>query len=116
MGRTGRYRATLSIGGHYRVLGLFDTPEEAAQTRDSANDQIDNYHWMHDQGGIALFAYNRRNEPLDPESLVPHHIRFALFHSQCLKHGVSGIGIETGLEFGEQFARYRGDIGHTGHR
>jgi hypothetical protein len=32
-GHTGRYRATLSIGGHYRVLGLFDTPEEAAQVR-----------------------------------------------------------------------------------
>jgi len=35
-GRTGRYRATLSIGGHYRVLGLYDTPEEAAQARDAA--------------------------------------------------------------------------------
>jgi hypothetical protein len=30
-GHTGRYRATLSIGGHYRVLGLYNTPEEAAQ-------------------------------------------------------------------------------------
>jgi hypothetical protein len=36
VGRTGRYRATLSIGGHYRVLGLYDTPEEAAQARDAA--------------------------------------------------------------------------------
>jgi len=35
MGRTGRYRATLSIGGHYRILGLYDTPEEAAQARDA---------------------------------------------------------------------------------
>jgi hypothetical protein len=34
--RTGQYRATLSIGGHYRVLGLYDTPEEAAQARDAA--------------------------------------------------------------------------------
>ena len=36
VGRTGRYRATLSIGGHYRVLGLYNTPEEAAQARDEA--------------------------------------------------------------------------------
>jgi hypothetical protein len=36
VGHTGRYRATLSIGGHYRVLGLFDTPEEAVQARDEA--------------------------------------------------------------------------------
>ena len=36
VGRTGRYRATLSLGGHYRVLGWYDTPEEAAQARDAA--------------------------------------------------------------------------------
>jgi hypothetical protein len=36
VGCTGRYRATLSIGGHYRVLGLYDTPGEAAQARDAA--------------------------------------------------------------------------------
>jgi hypothetical protein len=34
--RTGRYRATLSLGGHYRVLGLYDTPEEVVQARDAA--------------------------------------------------------------------------------
>ena len=36
VGRTGRYRATLSLGGHYRVLGLYGTPEEAVQARDTA--------------------------------------------------------------------------------
>jgi hypothetical protein len=36
VGRTGRYRATLSIGGYYRILGVYDTPEEAAQARDAA--------------------------------------------------------------------------------
>jgi hypothetical protein len=36
VGCTGRYRATLSLGGHYWVLGLYDTPEEAAQARDAA--------------------------------------------------------------------------------
>jgi hypothetical protein len=40
------------------------------QLGDAANDQIDNYHWVNDQGGIALFAYNRRNEHHDPESLL----------------------------------------------
>jgi len=25
-----------SLGGHYRVLGLYDTPEEAVQARDTA--------------------------------------------------------------------------------
>jgi hypothetical protein len=37
---------------------------------DAANDVTANYHWIHDQGGIAVFAYNPRNEHLDPESLV----------------------------------------------
>jgi hypothetical protein len=36
VGHTGRYRTTLSIGGHYRLLGLYNTPEEAAQARDAA--------------------------------------------------------------------------------
>jgi hypothetical protein len=36
VGHTSRYRATLSVGGYYRVLGLYDTPEEAAQARDAA--------------------------------------------------------------------------------
>ena len=40
------------------------------QLGDAANDIIANYHWMHDQGGIAVFAYNPRNEHLDPESLL----------------------------------------------
>jgi hypothetical protein len=37
---------------------------------DAANDVIANYLWMHDRGGVAVFAYNRRNEHLDPASLV----------------------------------------------
>jgi len=36
---------------------------------DAANDVTDNYCWLRDHGGIAVFAYNRRNEHLDPESL-----------------------------------------------
>jgi len=34
--RTSMRSATLSLDGHYRVLGLYDTPEEAAQARDTA--------------------------------------------------------------------------------
>jgi hypothetical protein len=37
---------------------------------DAAYDVTTNYLWMHDQGGIAVFDYNRRNEHLDPESLL----------------------------------------------
>jgi hypothetical protein len=37
---------------------------------DAANDVTANYHWLHDQGGIAVFAYNPRNEHLDAASLV----------------------------------------------
>jgi len=37
---------------------------------DAAYDVTANYRWLHDQGGIAVFAYNPRNEHLDPESLV----------------------------------------------
>jgi hypothetical protein len=37
---------------------------------DSANDHTANYEWLHEQGAIAVFAYNRRNEHLDEASLV----------------------------------------------
>ncbi len=40
------------------------------QLGDAAYDVIANYRWLHDRGGIAVFAYNRRNEHLDPESLL----------------------------------------------
>jgi hypothetical protein len=40
------------------------------QLGDAAYDVTANYLWIHDQGGIALFDYTRRNEHLDPESLL----------------------------------------------
>jgi hypothetical protein len=40
------------------------------QLGDAANDVTANYQWLHDQGGIAVFAYNPRNEHLDAASLV----------------------------------------------
>ena len=40
------------------------------QLGDAANDVTANYQWLHDRGGIAVFAYNQRNEHLDPASLV----------------------------------------------
>ena len=55
--------------GHRSALALPVLPGQI-QLGDAANDQIDNYHWVHDQGGIALFAYNRRNEHLDAASLL----------------------------------------------
>ena len=37
---------------------------------DSGNDVTANYEWLHDQGAIAVFAYNRRNEHVDETSLL----------------------------------------------
>jgi hypothetical protein len=54
---------------HRAALAMPVLPGQV-QLGDAANDIIPNYRWMHDQGGIAVFDYNRRNEHLDPESLV----------------------------------------------
>jgi hypothetical protein len=40
------------------------------QLGDTAYDVTANYHWMRDQGGIPVIAYNRRNEHLDPAALL----------------------------------------------
>jgi len=40
------------------------------QLGDSANDDTANYEWLHDQGAIAVFDYNRRNEHLDETSML----------------------------------------------
>jgi hypothetical protein len=55
--------------GHRSALAMPVLPGQI-QLGDAANDQIDNYHWVHHQGGIALFAYNPRNEHLDAKSLL----------------------------------------------
>jgi hypothetical protein len=53
---------------HRQSLAMPVTPGQV-HLADAAHDVIANYRWIHDQGGIALFAYNRRNEHLDPTSL-----------------------------------------------
>jgi hypothetical protein len=40
------------------------------QLGDAAYDVTANYQWLGERGGIAVFAYNPRNEHLDPTSLV----------------------------------------------
>jgi hypothetical protein len=55
--------------GHRSALAMPVLPGQI-QLGDAANDQIDNYRWVNDQGGIALFAYNRRNEQVDADSLL----------------------------------------------
>jgi hypothetical protein len=55
--------------GHRSALAMPVLPGQI-QLGDAAYDQIDNDHWVNDQGGIALFAYNRRNEHVDAESLL----------------------------------------------
>jgi hypothetical protein len=54
---------------HRAALALPVLPGQV-QLGDAAYDVIANYHWTHDHGGIAVFAYNPRNEHLDAESLV----------------------------------------------
>jgi hypothetical protein len=40
------------------------------QLGDAAYDASANYEWLHDQGAIAIFDYNRRNEHVDEASLM----------------------------------------------
>ena len=40
------------------------------QLGDAANAVTATYHWLHDQGGIAVFAYNPRNEHREAASLL----------------------------------------------
>lgn len=54
---------------HRAALAMPVLPGQV-QLGDAANDVIANYRWIHDRGGVAVFAYNRRNEHLAPESLV----------------------------------------------
>lgn len=55
--------------GHRAALAVPVRPGQV-QLGDAANDVIANYQWLHDQGGIAVFDYNRRNEHLDDVSLL----------------------------------------------
>ncbi len=55
--------------GHRGALAMPVLPGQV-QLADSADDRIANYHWVRERGGIAVFDYNRRNEHLDPESLL----------------------------------------------
>jgi len=55
--------------GHRAALAVPVRPGQV-QLGDAANDVTANDQWLHDRGGIAVFAYNPRNEHLDPESLV----------------------------------------------
>jgi hypothetical protein len=62
------------------------------QLGDAAYDVIVNYCWMHDRGGMAVFDYNRRNEHLDPESLLhrgddPYGTPYAPCGRLCRSHG-----------------------------
>ena len=52
------------------------------------------------------------HSPLNILALLP----LRLLHPQRLERGVSGVGVEAGLEFGEQFAGDAGNVGYAGHR
>jgi hypothetical protein len=67
------YAATADEGtefiGHREALARPVLPGQCPLA-DSANDATANYHWINEQGGMAIFDYHRRNEHLDPESLL----------------------------------------------
>jgi len=51
---------------------------------DAANDVTANDHWLHDHGGLAVFAYNPRNEHLDTASLVNRgHDQYGTPYAPC---------------------------------
>jgi hypothetical protein len=54
------HRSTLAVPVHPGQI----------QLGDSANDIVANYAWLHDHGGSAVFASNRRNEHIDETSLL----------------------------------------------
>jgi hypothetical protein len=55
-----KHRAALAVAARAGQIHLGD----------AAYDVTDNYEWIHSRGAIAVFDYNRRNEHLDPESLL----------------------------------------------
>ncbi len=76
---------------HRQALAIPVTPGQT-HLGDSANDVSDNYRWLHDQGGIAIFDYNQRNEHLDPDSLHQrgydqHGTPYAPCGRLCRSHG-----------------------------
>ena len=54
---------------HRAKLAIPVTPGQV-HLGDAANDITVNYEWLHEQGAIAVFDYNRRNEHLDEASLL----------------------------------------------
>lgn len=67
------YPANAKEGTHFiahrAALAMPVLPGQV-QLGDAAYDVSANYQWIGDRGGIAVFAYNRRNEDLSPETLV----------------------------------------------
>jgi hypothetical protein len=70
---TSTYPANANEGaaciGHRTALALPVLPGQV-HLGDAAYDVSANSRWMRAHGGIAVLAYNPRNEPLDPESLL----------------------------------------------
>ena len=76
---------------HRSTLAVLVRPGQV-QLGDAVNDIMANYHWIHDQGGIAVFAYNPRNEHLAPEALVnrgydPYGTPYAPCGRLCCSNG-----------------------------
>jgi hypothetical protein len=76
---------------HRTKLALPVVPGQV-QLGDAAYDVTTNYEWLQKRGAIALFDYNRRNEHLDPASLLnrgydPYGTPYAPCGRLCRSHG-----------------------------
>ncbi|MFQ5813931.1 MAG: hypothetical protein ACE5I2_12215 [Anaerolineae bacterium] len=76
---------------HRAALAMPVLPGQV-QLGDAAYDVTANYHWMGERDGIAVFDYNRRNEHLDPASLVKrgydqHGTPYAPCGRRCRSNG-----------------------------
>jgi hypothetical protein len=70
---TSTYAADAKEGTHFiahRQHLAGPVSKGQGQLGDAAYEVIANSEWLHDHGGIAVFASNRRHEHLDPASLV----------------------------------------------
>lgn len=92
---TSTYPANANEGTHFlEHHGALAIPVLPGQVHlgDAAYDVSANYRWMRARGGIAVFAYNPRNEDLSPAALVergydPHGTPYAPCGRPCRSNG-----------------------------
>jgi hypothetical protein len=89
------YAADTNEGSHciaHRAALAVPVLPRQVHLGDAAYDVTVNYDWIRDRGALPVFAYNARNEPLDPESLVhrgydPYSTPYAPCGRLCRSNG-----------------------------